>query len=305
AVVGAASFAGAVTHTISAAVMALEMTGQMTLIAPIMTSLLISNAIAVHLCPSIYDTIISLKNLPYLPELSPSKQEMHEENEDLQHIPLVECLQSMILLGSVERTELIKIIAKQISREKRLHVAAQWQQEVEIRRNAASKTRSSFTEIFDEYDVTIPRTIVDDSTLVTWQEDGLKNRHPSHGETVPLYDAPKLSDHKLPVDMSKNEDNRSPEVTNSETITSINSACTILDNVKESTKLLKKSKSSYENVVGVVGLMELKNAIEDVNNGNFLIASVEKKEDENNATNGNNESMVNDSQMMEDIEKAV
>lgn len=78
AVVGAASFAGAATHTISVAVMALEMTGQISLIAPIMISLLISNAIAVHLCPSIYDTIISLKKLPYLPDLLPWKHEMHD-----------------------------------------------------------------------------------------------------------------------------------------------------------------------------------------------------------------------------------
>lgn len=78
AVVGAASFAGAATHTISVAVMALEMTGQISLIAPIMISLLISNAIAVHLCPSIYDTIIELKKLPYLPDLIPSKHEMYD-----------------------------------------------------------------------------------------------------------------------------------------------------------------------------------------------------------------------------------
>lgn len=80
AVVGAASFAGAATHTISVAVMALEMTGQISLIAPIMISLLISNAIAVHLCPSIYDTIISLKKLPYLPDLLPSKHDVIVKN---------------------------------------------------------------------------------------------------------------------------------------------------------------------------------------------------------------------------------
>lgn len=78
AVVGAVAFAGAATHTISVAVMALEMTGQISLIAPIMISLLVSNAIAVHLCPSIYDTIISLKKLPYLPELLPRKHDMYE-----------------------------------------------------------------------------------------------------------------------------------------------------------------------------------------------------------------------------------
>lgn len=69
---GAASFAGAVTHTISVAVMVLEMTGQFSLIAPIMIALLISNAIAIHLCPSIYDTIIALKKLPHVPDLLPS-----------------------------------------------------------------------------------------------------------------------------------------------------------------------------------------------------------------------------------------
>lgn len=75
---GAAAFAGAATHTISVAVMALEMTGQISLIAPIMISLLISNAIAVHLCPSIYDTIIALKKLPYLSDLLPSKHEVYD-----------------------------------------------------------------------------------------------------------------------------------------------------------------------------------------------------------------------------------
>lgn len=77
AVVGAVAFAGAATHTMSVAVMALEMTGQILLIAPILISLIVSNTIAVHLCPSIYDTIISLKKLPYLPDLLPSKRETH------------------------------------------------------------------------------------------------------------------------------------------------------------------------------------------------------------------------------------
>ncbi len=78
AVVGAACFAGAATHTISVAVMVLEMTGQISLIAPIMISVLISNAIAVHLCPSIYDTIIELKKLPYLPEIASQIDDTHD-----------------------------------------------------------------------------------------------------------------------------------------------------------------------------------------------------------------------------------
>lgn len=58
--------------------MALEMTGQISLIAPILIAVLVSNAIAVHMSPSIYETIISLKKLPHLPDLSPSKREMYD-----------------------------------------------------------------------------------------------------------------------------------------------------------------------------------------------------------------------------------
>lgn len=58
--------------------MALEMTGQISLLAPIMISLLVSNVIAVHLCPSIYDTIIALKKLPYSPDPLPSKHRTEE-----------------------------------------------------------------------------------------------------------------------------------------------------------------------------------------------------------------------------------
>lgn len=50
---------------------------------------------------------------------------------------------TMILLGSVERTELIKIIAKQISSEKRLQVAAQWQKEVQ---DIRSREKDEFNE---------------------------------------------------------------------------------------------------------------------------------------------------------------
>lgn len=78
AVVAAVAFTGAATHTLSVAVMALEITGQITLIVPIMISLLVANAIAVHLSPSIYNTIISLKKLPYIPDLLLSRQEMHD-----------------------------------------------------------------------------------------------------------------------------------------------------------------------------------------------------------------------------------
>jgi len=74
--VGAAAFSGAVTHTISVSVIIFEMTGQITHIVPIMIAVLISNAIAALLQPSIYDSIILIKKLPYLPDLLPSSSGM-------------------------------------------------------------------------------------------------------------------------------------------------------------------------------------------------------------------------------------
>lgn len=69
---GAAAFSGSVTHTISVSVIVFEMTGQITHIIPIMIAVLTSNAIAALLQPSVYDSIILIKKLPYLPDLLPS-----------------------------------------------------------------------------------------------------------------------------------------------------------------------------------------------------------------------------------------
>ncbi|KAK0097508.1 hypothetical protein PV326_001430 [Microctonus aethiopoides] len=151
ATVGAAAFSAGVTHTISVSVIIFEMTGQITHIVPIMIAVLISNAIAALLQPSIYDSIILIKKLPYLPDLLPSSSGMYniyvedfmvrdvkyiyhgisyqklkdtlKENRKLRGFPLVDNPDSMILLGSIQRLELIKLIEKQIGRERRLQVA--------------------------------------------------------------------------------------------------------------------------------------------------------------------------------------
>ncbi|XP_024946620.1 chloride channel protein 2 isoform X2 [Cephus cinctus] len=161
ATVGAAAFSGAVTHTISVSVIVFEMTGQITHIVPIMIAVLISNAIAALLQPSIYDSIILIKKLPYLPDLLPSSsgmynvyvedfmvrdvryiwhgityqrlKEMLKENRKLRGFPLVDNPDSMILLGSIQRLELIKLIEKHIGRERRLQVAQRWHKEAEER----------------------------------------------------------------------------------------------------------------------------------------------------------------------------
>ncbi|XP_011503467.1 PREDICTED: chloride channel protein 2 [Ceratosolen solmsi marchali] len=161
ATVGAAAFSGAVTHTISVSVIIFEMTGQITHIVPMMIAVLISNAIAALLQPSIYDSIILIKKLPYLPDLLPSGSGMYniyvedfmvcnvkyiwhgityqklkeilKDNRKLRGFPLVENPDSMILLGSIQRLELIKLIEKHIGRERRLQVAQRWHKEAEER----------------------------------------------------------------------------------------------------------------------------------------------------------------------------
>lgn len=56
-----------------------------------------------------------------------------KQNRHLRSFPLVDNPESMILLGSVQRLELIKLIDKQIGRDKRLQVAAKWQKEAQER----------------------------------------------------------------------------------------------------------------------------------------------------------------------------
>ncbi|CAH3038066.1 unnamed protein product [Porites lobata] len=70
AVVGAAAMSAAVTHTISTSVIVFELTGQITHILPVMIAVLIANAIAQWLQPSFYDSIIQIKRLPYLPDVT-------------------------------------------------------------------------------------------------------------------------------------------------------------------------------------------------------------------------------------------
>lgn len=161
AVVGAAAFSGAVTHTVSVAVIIFEMTGQITHVVPVMIAVLIANAIAALLQPSMYDSIILIKKLPYLPDLLPSSSGMYsiyvedfmvrdvkyiwqginyqklkeilKANKTLRSLPLVDSPDNMILLGSVQRYELIKMIEKHIGREKRLEIAQKWQKEAQER----------------------------------------------------------------------------------------------------------------------------------------------------------------------------
>ena len=152
ATVGAAAFTGAVTHTISISVIVFEMTGQITHAIPILIAVLVANAIAGRLGPSCYDSVILIKKLPYLPDIIPSSsgaynffvedfmvrdikyiwygmtfKELRDilmENNKLRGFPLVDGPDQMVLLGSVQRAELITTIEKHIGKERRLAEAS-------------------------------------------------------------------------------------------------------------------------------------------------------------------------------------
>nr|XP_042904243.1 chloride channel protein 2 isoform X2 [Parasteatoda tepidariorum] len=151
AVVGAAALSGSVTHTISTSVIVFELTGQMSHILPVILAVLIANGISQALQPSIYDSIIQIKKLPYLPPIVSTSSEAHNVyvsdimvrdvvsvwrgcsykdlrsilklKKRLQFFPLVESLESMILLGSIQRIELLRLLELQLGRERRLQEA--------------------------------------------------------------------------------------------------------------------------------------------------------------------------------------
>uniref|UniRef100_A0A1A8F6G3 Chloride channel 1b n=1 Tax=Nothobranchius korthausae TaxID=1143690 RepID=A0A1A8F6G3_9TELE len=147
AVIGAAAMTGAVTHTVSTAVICFELTGQISHILPMMVAVILANMVAQGLQPSLYDSIIQVKKLPYLPELALghiskynifvedimvrkvkflSSQSTYRElnhlleSTALKTIPLVDSKECMILLGSIERTELQAVLDWWLSPERRV-----------------------------------------------------------------------------------------------------------------------------------------------------------------------------------------
>ncbi|XP_018021412.1 chloride channel protein 2 [Hyalella azteca] len=145
-VAGAAAFAGAVTHTISTSVIVFELTGQITHLLPVMIAVLIANAVANLLQPSVYDSIIRIKNLPYLPDILSSAADAYDifverfmvknvkyiyygitykqlkdtllQSRKIRALPLVDSPTSMILLGSIQRDALISLLQAKLERYK-------------------------------------------------------------------------------------------------------------------------------------------------------------------------------------------
>nr|DBA29646.1 TPA: hypothetical protein GDO54_005713 [Pyxicephalus adspersus] len=147
ALAGAAAYSGAVTHTISTALLVFELTGQMSHILPVLIAVLIANAISQSCQNSFFDLIIIIKKLPYLPKLTMGKNCAHDvcaedfmvtdlkylvkgfkykdirnmlKSTDLKQYPIVDSEESKILLGSVSKKTLSKLLADQLSTERRV-----------------------------------------------------------------------------------------------------------------------------------------------------------------------------------------
>jgi chloride channel 2 len=69
-IIGAAAMAGGVTRTTSVAMIVFELNGQTTHMIPVLIGVLMSYAVANALAMSIFDVILEMKNIPFLPTLT-------------------------------------------------------------------------------------------------------------------------------------------------------------------------------------------------------------------------------------------
>uniref|UniRef100_A0A8C8A6J4 Chloride channel, voltage-sensitive 1a n=1 Tax=Oryzias sinensis TaxID=183150 RepID=A0A8C8A6J4_9TELE len=172
AVIGAAALTGAVTHTVSTAVICFELTGQISHILPMMVAVILANMVAQGLQPSLYDSIIQVKKLPYLPELGfghmrlyntfvenimvrkvkfISSQSTYREvkhlldSSSLKTIPLVDSKDSMILLGSIDRLELLALCDWWLSPERRLLMLVRTLEQLEKKLKTIIETKVSLS----------------------------------------------------------------------------------------------------------------------------------------------------------------
>nr|XP_020733644.1 chloride channel protein ClC-Ka isoform X6 [Odocoileus virginianus texanus] len=131
------AFSGAVTHSISTALLAFEMTGQIVHALPVLMAVLAANAIAQSCQPSFYDGTIIVKKLPYLPWIRCRKISSHrvcvehfmnraittlakdtsqEEvvkvvtSTDMAEYPLVASTESQTLVGTIRRAQLVQAL---------------------------------------------------------------------------------------------------------------------------------------------------------------------------------------------------
>uniref|UniRef100_A0A669E592 Chloride channel, voltage-sensitive 1a n=1 Tax=Oreochromis niloticus TaxID=8128 RepID=A0A669E592_ORENI len=206
AVIGAAALTGAVTHTVSTAVICFELTGQISHILPMMVAVILANMVAQGLQPSLYDSIIQVKKLPYLPELGfghmsqynifvedimvttvkfMSSQSTYREvkllldSTSLKSIPLVDSKDSMILLGSIDRVELLALCDWWLSPERRLlmQVRTVTGQAIELLSHGGNPNHHSWEEEEMDKPMEIDEIRVDPSPFQLVERTSLHKTH--------------------------------------------------------------------------------------------------------------------------------
>ncbi|CAH1239888.1 CLCN2 [Branchiostoma lanceolatum] len=226
AVAGAAALSGAVTHTVSTSVIVFELTGQIAHILPVLIAVLVANVISQWLQPSIYDSIIQIKRLPYLPDIGSGgsgrvqgwahnvyvEDIMVREVKFISYIstykelknlldscrlssfPLVDAPESMILLGSVKRWELEDIMEDHLSNARRRLVMSHTNHP-SVRFNAAGDGDIEMKDI---------RVVHDE------EEDKEEEAAPTNQETVTVVDFTRHGISASPADPPKSILKKSP-----------------------------------------------------------------------------------------------
>ena len=69
AIIGTAAFAGSITQTISTAIILLEYTGDISFLCPALVVIVISVGVSRKLSVNIYDSMLIIRRLPFLPDL--------------------------------------------------------------------------------------------------------------------------------------------------------------------------------------------------------------------------------------------
>ncbi|XP_062843311.1 chloride channel protein 2a [Trichomycterus rosablanca] len=257
AVAGAAALSGAVTHTVSTAVIVFELTGQISHILPVMIAVILANAVAQSLQPSLYDSIIRIQKLPYLPELGWGQEKYNIRVEDimvrdvrfitltstyrdvrdalvngqLKTLALVESKESMILLGSIERSQLQCHLSEQLGRQRRLQYLRERAQgngahvDVSISQNSSPKAghgvrflisteESSYSPTLSNSQIPLKSALKTVSSISTSTADALTSSpSPSCGEPVKeqMEDPPNVEDDMSTAEIAEWEEQQLDE----------------------------------------------------------------------------------------------
>ena len=322
AVVGAASLAGAVTHTISTAVIVFELTGQISHILPVMLAVLISNAIARIFSPSIYESIIKIKSLPYLPDVATSDKSMHSFTADkfmvedvvflskqtttyfelqtklrkgFRCYPIVDNPDSMILVGSVMQMDLNNLL---ITYENQmLSSFAEVEEDKEEDLIFEKQDSSSSEEKTEKVGRFTTTTSEISKTKVKSKNNNvtLPVKPNSSPISVAIAATSGLIDYNRIVDFSKCIVDESPfHLVETTTLHKVHSLFSLLS-------LQHAYVTKVGKLVGVVSLKEVRNAIEKLNRRSGTNLSKSKKEQTNLTVSMKRRSNINDTDY-EDLE---